>query len=105
MWSLGNVDFRLLGALLVGSVPGVIIGAHVSSRAPDAIIRPILVLVLALSALKLLDVPNEVLGAILLGAIIAALTTWFVKRRRARALAGARPATRAGSGSPGSTPG
>jgi hypothetical protein len=101
----GEFEFGLTSSLLIGSVPGVIIGAHVSSRAPDAIIRPILVLVLALSALKLLDVPNEVLGAILLGAIIAALTTWFVKRRRARALAGARPATRAESGSPGSTPG
>jgi uncharacterized membrane protein YfcA len=99
----GEFEFGLTSSLLIGSVPGVIIGAHVSSRAPDAIIRPILVLVLALSALKLLDVPNEVLGAILLGAIIAALTTWFVKRRRGRALAGARPAMRAESGSPGST--
>ena len=36
-----------------------IIGAHISSRAPDAFIRPVLVLVLALSALKLLDVPER----------------------------------------------
>ncbi|MDQ1432796.1 MAG: uncharacterized protein QOF40_3398 [Actinomycetota bacterium] len=101
----GNFEFGLTSSLLIGSVPGVIIGAHVSSRAPDAIIRPILVLVLALSALKLLDVPNDVLGAILLGAIVAALTTWFVKRRRARVLADARPAAQVASGSPGSTPG
>jgi uncharacterized protein len=101
----GEFEFGLTSSLLIGAVPGVIIGAHVSSRAPDAIIRPILVLVLALSALKLLDVPNEVLGAILLGAIVGAGATWFVKRRRARALAGVRPATQAASGSPGSTRG
>ena len=101
----GEFEFGLTSSLLIGAVPGVIIGAHVSSRAPDAIIRPILVLVLALSGLKLLDVPNEVLGGILAGAIIAALATWFVRQRRARALAGARPATPSGSGSPGSAPG
>ena len=76
----GEFEFGLTSSLLIGAVPGVIIGAHVSSRAPDAIIRPILVLVLALSALKLLDVPNEVLGAILLGAIVGAGATWYVKR-------------------------
>lgn len=101
----GEFEFGLTSSLLIGAVPGVIIGAHVSSRAPDAIIRPILVLVLALSGLKLLDVPNEVLGGILAGAIIAALATWFVRQRRARALAGVLPATPAGSGSPGSAPG
>ncbi len=58
----GEFEFGLTSSLLIGAVPGVIIGAHVSSRAPDAIIRPVLVLVLALSALKLLDVPNEVLA-------------------------------------------
>ena len=63
----GEFELGLTGSLLIGSIPGVIIGAHVSSRAPDAIIRPILVLVLALSALKLLDVPNEVLAAVLAG--------------------------------------
>ena len=60
----GEFEMGLTGSLLLGAVPGVIIGAHVSSRAPDAIIRPILVLVLALSGLKLLDVPNELLGAV-----------------------------------------
>ncbi len=101
----GEFEVGLTSSLLIGAVPGVIIGAHVSSRAPDAIIRPILVLVLALSALKLLDVPNEVLGAILLGAIVAAMVTWYVKRRRDRRPAGVHPATPAVSASPGSAPG
>lgn len=83
----GEFEMGLTGSLLLGAVPGVIIGAHVSSRAPDAIIRPILVLVLALSGLKLLDVPNEILGAVLVSALVAGAATWFVTRRRARWLA------------------
>ena len=43
--------------------------------------------------------------ALVLGAIVAALATWFVKRRRAGALARVLPATPAVSASPGSTPG
>ena len=101
----GEFELGLTGSLLIGSVPGVIIGAHVSSRAPDAIIRPILVLVLALSALKLLDVPNEVLAAVLVGAIVAGTATWFVTRRRALALGRELPAVPAASASRGSAPG
>jgi uncharacterized protein len=101
----GDFELGLTSSLLIGSVPGVIIGAHVSSRAPDAIIRPILVLVLALSALKLLDVPNAVLGVILVAAVVAGTATWFVTRRRARARAAALPATPAASASRGSAPG
>ena len=78
----GEFELGLTGSLLLGAVPGVIIGAHVSSRAPDRIIRPILVLVLALSGLKLLDVPNEVLAAVLAAALVAGATSWFVSRRR-----------------------
>src|SRR5262249_39086164 len=36
----GGFELALTGSLLVGAVPGVILGAHFSSRAPDAVIRP-----------------------------------------------------------------
>ena len=39
-------------------MPGVYLGARVSSRAPDAVIRPALILMLLGSALKLLSVQN-----------------------------------------------
>ena len=29
-WSLGNVDFSLLGSLLLGSIPGIILGSRLS---------------------------------------------------------------------------
>ena len=50
----GHIDFAIAGALLVGSIPGVYVGARVSARAPDGIVRPVLVFVLAASALALL---------------------------------------------------
>jgi uncharacterized membrane protein YfcA len=88
----GEFELGLTGSLLLGAIPGVIIGAHVSSRAPDKIIRPILVLVLALSGLKLLDVSNEVLAAVLGAALAAGATSWFVGHRRtAKALPTASP--------------
>jgi uncharacterized membrane protein YfcA len=82
----GGFELGITGSLLLGSIPGVIIGAQISSRAPDAVIRPILVLVLALSALKLLEVPNEVLAAVLGGTVgVAAVVSFVVMRRRATA--------------------
>src|SRR5437764_646426 len=50
----GDFQLALTASILVGSVPGVFIGAQLSSRAPDALIRPALILVLLGSSLKLL---------------------------------------------------
>jgi len=67
----GDVSFAIAGALMVGAIPGVLIGARVSSRAPDAIIRPILVVVLIASGAKLLEAPNEwILGFVGLAALV-----------------------------------
>jgi uncharacterized membrane protein YfcA len=81
----GEFELGLTTSLLLGSIPGVIIGAQISSRASDRFIRPVLVLVLAVTGLKLLDVSNEVLFAILALAVVAGGVSWFVTRRRARA--------------------
>lgn len=54
----GHIDFGLAGALIVGSVPGVYLGARSSAHAPDGIVRPVLVSVLVASALALL-IPNN----------------------------------------------
>jgi uncharacterized protein len=42
----GNIDFGLAGNILVGSIPGVIVGAALSDRAPQGFIRIALGLVL-----------------------------------------------------------
>jgi len=45
-WVGGNVDFVLAGNILLGSVPGVVIGASLSDRAPQGFLRTALGLVL-----------------------------------------------------------
>jgi uncharacterized membrane protein YfcA len=69
----GHVDFGLTASLLIGSIPGVYVGAKVSSRAPDTIIRPALVVILVASALKLLNFSNgALLGTLVLLLLIGA---------------------------------
>lgn len=51
-WSLGHVDFVLLGSLLIGSVPGIWIGSHLSARIPEKVLRPILASILLLIGVK-----------------------------------------------------
>lgn len=52
--ALGTVNFSLLGSLLVGSLPGIWIGSHLSSRIPERILRPILATMLMIIGGKLL---------------------------------------------------
>ncbi len=72
----GDFKLGLTASILVGGLPGVFIGAKFSSRAPDWIIRPILVFVLVASGLKLANVPNTVLGLIMFGTVIVGLAIW-----------------------------
>jgi hypothetical protein len=76
----GDLQLGLTASLLVGSVPGVYLGARISSRAPDRIIRPVLVVVLTVSALKLLGASNVVVLAILGGVGLGALVTYAWRR-------------------------
>lgn len=50
--SLGNVDVVLLGSLLVGSLPGIWIGSHLSAKIPERFLRPVLASILLLIGLK-----------------------------------------------------
>jgi uncharacterized membrane protein YfcA len=51
---MGNIDFGLLGWLLIGSIPGVLIGATLSSKLLQAPLRVAIAIVLSLVAIKLL---------------------------------------------------
>ncbi len=53
-WWLGSVDWMMLFSLLIGSLPGIIIGSRLAPRLPDGILRPILATVLAVVGLRLL---------------------------------------------------
>ena len=52
-WLLGGVDWALLGALLIGSLPGIWIGSHLSAKVPEHILRRILASMLVLIGTKL----------------------------------------------------
>lgn len=85
--ALGHIffgDFRMevTTALLVGSVPGVYIGARISSRAPGQLIRRALAVVLLASALKMFGVPITVLAYLILAFLVLALATWAFLRYR-----------------------
>jgi len=73
---VGDFELGLTTSILIGALPAVYVGARLSSRAPDGIIRPVLVFVLLASALKLLDVSTGLLGLILLGVILVGLAVW-----------------------------
>ncbi|MCB1954601.1 MAG: sulfite exporter TauE/SafE family protein [Rhodocyclaceae bacterium] len=53
-WWLGSVDWALLGSLIIGSLPGIWLGSHVSTKIPDRILRPILATMLVLVGAKLI---------------------------------------------------
>lgn len=54
-WLLGSVDWRLMVTLLVGSIPGIVAGSHLSGRVPDRVLRPILAATLVVAGLKLIS--------------------------------------------------
>ena len=47
---LGHVDLALLGVLLMGSIPGILLGARLAGAAPDWILRPVLGIMLCYAA-------------------------------------------------------
>lgn len=44
--ALGTVDLVLLASLLLGSLPGIYIGSHLSTKVPEKVLRPILAVML-----------------------------------------------------------
>jgi uncharacterized protein len=79
---VGNVDFGLTGWLLVGSIPGSILGATLAVKGvPSALLRWILAIVILASGLNMLELPTGVaVGIPLAVAAIGAIYT--VLRRR-----------------------
>jgi uncharacterized membrane protein YfcA len=73
---VGDFQLGLTSSILIGSIPAVWLGARLSSRAPDGLIRPLLVLVLASSSLKLLDLPTNLLAIILLFGALIGFAVW-----------------------------
>lgn len=78
----GDFHMDLTTSLLVGCIPGVWIGAHLSSRAPGGLVRRALAFVLLASALKLLNLPNRDTALTLAMVLVFAPLLWMLVRRR-----------------------
>jgi hypothetical protein len=77
-------DFRLdlTTSLLLGCLPGVYLGARLSSRAPGGLVRRALALVLLASGLKMLNLPDAWTAAVLAVVVIAGPALWMRARAR-----------------------
>lgn len=53
-WAMGGVDWALLGSLLLGSLPGIWLGTHVSAKVPEHILRRLLASMLIIIGGKLI---------------------------------------------------
>ncbi len=99
----GNVDLGAVGWLLIGSVPGVLLGSHFTVRVPDRTLRAVLGLLLLESGIKLLDVPDIWLAlppALALAALGGRAARLSRAGRARGALRSRAPQLRPASGSP-----
>jgi uncharacterized membrane protein YfcA len=94
----GNVDYGLMGNILVGSIPGVIVGERLARSVPAGGLRPALGCAMLASALGVaskagLDLPAvAIIGPPLVAGVLAyALARARTRRARERLLAEAQP--------------
>jgi uncharacterized membrane protein YfcA len=83
----GDFKLALTLSILIGSIPGVLIGAAISSYAPTALIRGALAAVLLVSGLKLVNVPTLAVGIVLLVSVVVLVAIWLSIRASGRSLA------------------
>jgi uncharacterized protein len=79
-WAAGNIDFGILFWLLLGSIPGVLVGGRLTVSMPEQRLRLLLAGILGLAGIKLLDVPGA--GTIVVIALAAggvALLVWLAR--------------------------
>jgi hypothetical protein len=79
--AFGHVEFGLTTAVVVGSVPAVLVGSFLSSRAPDKYVRPAITFVIFASGLKYAGMGTTALGWTL-GSVLLVLAAWWAARAR-----------------------
>lgn len=83
-WVTGNVDLKLMANILIGSVPGVLVGTHYVTRIPAAALRSALGCVLLASAMAVLKKAGTAVPvwAIVALPLLAACGVWLASRHR-----------------------
>jgi len=81
----GNVDLHAMAWLLVGSIPGVLLGTHLSIRVPEKALRTAFSFTLILSGIKLVEVPaaTTIIEVCVVVAALA-LAVWSARQLLAR---------------------
>ncbi len=81
----GNVDIHAIAWLLIGSIPGVLIGSNLSIKVPEQVLRVAFAFVLVLSGVKLAKLPAAT-TIIEVGAGVAAVVflIWSIRGIQAR---------------------
>jgi uncharacterized membrane protein YfcA len=92
----GHVEFGVTVSIILGSVPAVLVGSLLSSRAPDKLIRPVITFVILASGLKYVGVPTKALGWTLGLTLVAVAVTWVTVVRLRRRATPPEPADAAG---------
>jgi uncharacterized membrane protein YfcA len=75
--AFGHVEFSVTTSIIIGSVPAVIVGSFISSRAPDKYIRPAITFVVFASGLKYVGLGTTALGWVLCAILFAAAAFWL----------------------------
>jgi uncharacterized membrane protein YfcA len=82
----GDFALGLTGSILVGAIPGVWIGARVSSRSPGSLVRRALAVIMLASGTKLLGASTAMVLVITLTAVVIGAAAWaFVRVRHGEA--------------------
>jgi uncharacterized protein len=84
----GNVDLHAMAWLLVGSIPGVLLGSQMSISVPERSLRFTFALILVLSGIRLVEVPHSTLIIVIsLVATFVALAVYVARHGLARGMA------------------
>ena len=82
----GNVDLGAMSWLLLGSIPGILVGSRITVRLPERSLRVALATVLLASGVRLIEVPSyDILVPLILGA--GAVLAATVEYRRLNGIA------------------
>jgi uncharacterized membrane protein YfcA len=82
--AFGHVEFGVTASIIVGSVPAVLAGSLLSSRAPDRVIRPVITLVILASGLKYLGLGTDALAWTMGVVLLTAAGYWLIWLRPER---------------------
>jgi len=74
--TFGHVEFGVTTSIIIGSVPAVLIGSLLSSRAPDRFIRPVITFVIFMSGLKYAGTGTTALGVVMAVVLAGAGGYW-----------------------------